>query len=378
MIAFLLSLGSSAGGWYSTKGNKIVNAAGQTVRMTGLNWFGFETNNEIIHGLWAANLESMVAECKRRGFNTWRIPISASVLQSWKAGTPKRKWDGNPSVNPDLDGLSNYDVFKKFIAAAGKNNQKVFLDVHSVIDDSYMDNLWYNAAHPAEYIISALEWFATTFKSDDTIVGIDVKNEPHGRCDKSDGTTAIWDKSTAPNNWKYFIESAAKRILAANPNLLIMVEGIECFNSPDKGAIWGWWGGNLSPVNYAGLGIDLGAYQNKLVYAPHEYGPSVSNQAWFHSGFSYDTLYSEHWSNQWMFIHEKGIAPLLFGEWGGHVDGANTVWMKAFVQLIGKYGLSQTFWCLNPNSGDTGGLIGNDWKTWDEVKYNIIKPILDL
>jgi hypothetical protein len=79
-----------------------------------------------------------------------------------------------------------------------------------------------------------------------------------------------------------------------------------------------------------------------------------------------------------MFIHEKGIAPLLFGEWGGHVQGQNTVWMKAFVQLIAKNAMSQTFWCLNPNSGDTGGLIGNDWKTWDEEKYNIIKPILDL
>jgi hypothetical protein len=76
-----------------------------------------------------------------------------------------------------------------------------------------------------------------------------------------------------------------------------------------------------------------------------------------------------------MYIIEGNIAPICIGEWGGHVQGDNLIWMKAVVQLIGIYGLSQTFWCLNPNSGDTGGLLNGDWQSWDETKYDIIKPI---
>lgn len=38
--------------------------------------------------------------------------------------------------------------------------------------------------------------------------------------------------------------------------------------------------------------------------------------------------------------------------------------------------INHTFWCINPNSGDTGGLIGYDWTTWDEAKYGLLKPAL--
>ncbi len=37
--------GSNRLGYLSTSGNQIVDAAGQCVRITGINWFGFETSN---------------------------------------------------------------------------------------------------------------------------------------------------------------------------------------------------------------------------------------------------------------------------------------------------------------------------------------------
>ena len=43
---------------------------------------------------------------------------------------------------------------------------------------------------------------------------------------------------------------------------------------------------------------------------------------------------------------------------------------------IVENGLHQTFWCINPNSGDTGGLLLDDWRTWDETKYALLKPAL--
>jgi hypothetical protein len=45
-------------------------------------------------------------------------------------------------------------------------------------------------------------------------------------------------------------------------------------------------------------------------------------------------------------------------------------------KLIKTYHLHHTFWCYNANSGDTGGLVLDDFTTWDEEKYNFVKEVL--
>jgi hypothetical protein len=46
----------------------------------------------------------------------------------------------------------------------------------------------------------------------------------------------------------------------------------------------------------------------------------------------------------------------------------------------GQKGLSWTFWCFNPNSGDTGGLLNDDWTTVNQAKLgyltNSLAPML--
>ncbi len=72
------------------------------------------------------------------------------------------------------------------------------------------------------------------YKNNDTILAADLKNEPHGkqvRIRAPSGTVP-----TDVDNWKYTAQTAAKRILAINPKLLIMVEGIEVY--PRQGASW--------------------------------------------------------------------------------------------------------------------------------------------
>ena len=44
--------GVGAGYWH-TSGNQILDANGNPVRIAGINWYGFETPDEIAHGLWA-------------------------------------------------------------------------------------------------------------------------------------------------------------------------------------------------------------------------------------------------------------------------------------------------------------------------------------
>jgi len=99
---------------------------------------------------------------------------------------------------------------------------------------------------------------------------------------------AKWDGSTDLNNWKHAAETCAKRILAINPNILIVVEGVEVYPKPgyDYTAVDEWEkrvnisitvGGNLRGVRdipltlasirsslYTHLTITVPSYINNL------------------------------------------------------------------------------------------------------------------
>ena len=38
--------------------------------------------------------------------------------------------------------------------------------------------------------------------------------------------------------------------------------------------------------------------------------------------------------------------------------------------------IHHTFWCFNENSGDTGGLVYDNFGKWDEDKYALVEPAL--
>ena len=191
--------------------------------------------------------------------------------------------------------------------------------------------------------------------------------------------------TTVSNNWKYIAEKAANAVLSKNPNVLVMVEGIEIYpidikkngnfaSTNEKDYYYNWWGGNLRGV--ADAPVNLGKYQNKLVYSPHDYGPTVYKQPWFDKAYTFDSLMKDCWEENWFYIHKQGIAPLLIGEWGGFMTEPNLTWMTYLRKLIKDNKLHHTFWCFNSNSGDTGGLVLGDFVTWDTEKYNFVKEVL--
>jgi hypothetical protein len=50
--------------------------------------------------------------------------------------------------------------------------------------------------------------------------------------------------------------------------------------------------------------------------------------------------------------------------------------MTALRDLMIENHINHTFWCFNENSGDTGGLVYDNFGTWDEEKYEFVKPAL--
>lgn len=371
--------------WLYTDGRRIYDKNGKQVWLTGLNWFGYNTGTNTFDGLWNSQLEPTVKAIADHGFNLIRVPISAELILQWKRGEyPKANY--NNAYNTVLNSMNSLEIWDYFLVLAETNGIKVIPDIHSAETNAsgHNVNLWYTSKISVMDYYAALEWMADRYKNNDTIIGFDLKNEPHGKPYEGSGA-AIWNDSKSENNWKFVAETAAAKILAKNPNVLILVEGTEIFpmdlstnsdyhSTNEKDYYFNWWGGNLRGVKK--YPVNLGKYQNKLVYSPHDYGPTVYKQPWFEGTFTYDSLMKDCWKDNWFYIYEENIAPLLIGEWGGFMTEPNLTWMTYMRQLIAKYHLNHTFWCLNANSGDTGGLLLDDFKTWDTEKYNFVKQVL--
>ena len=370
--------------WLHVEGNKIVDKDGKQVWLTGVNWFGYNTGTNIFDGLWNSDLNTSIQSIADHGFNLIRIPMSAELLLQWKNGQyPTANF--NNATNYYLVGMNSLEIFDYIIGQCRASGMKIMIDIHCAKTDSmgHMANMWYNGDITTEKYQEALVWIAERYANDDTIIAYDLKNEPHGKPYEQE--KAIWNDSKDKNNWKYIAEQTALKILEKNPNVLIMVEGTEIYpidiktngdysSTNDKDYYFNWWGGNLRGVK--DYPVDLGKYQDKLVYSPHDYGPTVYQQPWFQAGYNYDSLYKDCWHDNWLYIHEDGTAPLLIGEWGGFMREPNLTWMTHMRSLIKNYHLHHTFWCFNANSGDTGGLVLDDFKTWDEEKYNFVKEAL--
>ena len=381
--------------WLHVEDCKIVDKNGNEVWLTGVNWFGFNVGSQIFDGVWSRNMHEMLTEIADHGFNLLRVPVSTQILIQWKNGDPDPTTPKvNAWTNEELcdEGKKVWDSFRLWTQAMTWCKElgiKIMVDVHSAesLANGHTYNMWYSGKYTTEDWYEALEWVADYYKNDDTIIAIDLKNEPHGKSDEAN--FAKWDDSTDKNNWKYAAETCAMKILNKNPNLLIMIEGIEIYPKEDKDWTYppiewvtytsnfynAWWGGNFRGAKE--YPIDLGKYQSQLVYSPHDYGPLVWAQPWFEGDFSSESIMEEYWYDSWFFLLEEKVAPLLIGEWGGFMDGGpNEKWMELIRDLMIDNHIHHTFWCFNENSGDTGGLVYDNFGKWDEEKYALVKPAL--
>lgn len=420
--------------WLHAEGSRLYDMNGNEVWLTGANWFGLNCIEYSPHYLYAGDIDDILSEVADRGINVIRFPISTELILSWMNGTPYQISAGGmqASYNPPVDmddgngGIIKAGTYghinKDFVEADGKTlitsdrgfdiildkckkyGIKAFIDIHSPHADNsgHNYNLWYGKETAdgtlvtTDLWIESLVWIADKYKNNDTLIGYDLKNEPHGKGQEGD-KAAKWDGSTDENNWAYAATKCADAILDVNPNALIFIEGVEqSLSGAMPGDYWGiadrrdnspyigaWWGGNFRGAREYPIKPEHGTSQ--IVYSPHDYGPSVYAQTWFNKDFTTQTLLDDYWYDTWAYINAENIAPELIGEWGGHMDGAeNQKWMTLLRDYMIDNHINHTFWCLNTNSGDTGGLWAgfqysiNDGTTitWEENKYALVEPSL--
>ena len=377
--------GEKGDDWLTTKGSKIVDKNGTEVWLTGCNWFGYNTGTNLFDGVWNCNLKESLASIADHGFNLLRVPMSSELILQWKNGQyPKANY--NNAYNEELNKMNSLEIFDYVLSLCEQNGMKVMIDIHTVKTDAAGHNhpVWYRDNLTESDFIESLRWLAARYKDNDTIVAYDLKNEPHGKPPET--PRAIWNDSNDPNNWKKIAEKAGKAVLNENSNALIVIEGIEIYPKDIKANNFTsenkedyritWWGGNLMGVKDYPIDLGSEAFNKQIVYSPHDYGPTVYKQPWFEKEFTYESLKKDAWTPFWLYIADEDIAPILIGEWGGFMEGDTLKWMNCLRQLIDEKKLNHTYWCFNANSGDTGGLVKDDFKTWDEEKYNLVKKVL--
>jgi endoglucanase len=371
--------GGTGTGYLHTSGNKIVDSTGATVRLTGINWFGMETDNKTFHGLWSSNpWRSQLDTMARLGYNTLRVPFSDDALKAGAVATGI-----NDFINPDLVGQSPLQILDKIIAYAGSKGMRVILDRHRPTAAG-QTALWYTAAVPESTWITDWQALARRYAGNTTVIGADLHNEPHAEGTNPAATGACWGCGDTARDWRLAAERAGNAILSVQSNWLIFVEGVSCpsgglsnvwDNDPSNDEDCGWWGGNLSKAGDFPVRLSVA---NRVVYSPHEYATSVFHQTWFDDP-SYPANMPAIWDHYWGYLVKQNIAPIMMGEFGSTLQNpVDTVWLQNLLAYTGSgvNGMSFTYWSWNPNSGDTGGIALDDWTNINTTKQAILQPYL--
>jgi endoglucanase len=347
------------------------------VRITGVNWYGFETTDHLAHGLWAQDYQAILNTIKTLGYNVIRLPFSNEMVEQNPIPTNFTTNAGGKKVNTALVGQTALQDLDTIIAYAGSIGLRVILDNHrsEAGNSNEASGLWYTSAYPQSSWLTDWQTLAMrysdskfTFNGNPTVIGVDLRNEPHlsgssatsGSCWTGDTATNGCPKTLTAQNWPAAAELAGNAIATINPNLLIFVEGIDCYSG-----VCGWQGGNLLGV--AGNPVVL-KFAHQLVYSAHDYGPALFRQAWFNANTTPASL-NAVWTKYWGYISAAGTAPVWLGEFGtdnmaadiqSSVGGSQGQWFQSLVAYLqANPSISWTYWALNGE--DSYGLLDSTY-----------------
>ena len=328
-----------------TRGHQIVDAANHGVRLTSVNWYGFDQKEFVVGGLDHASLATIVSEIVALGVNSVRLPWANETLEH----NPVVR-DYAVKANPQFKGKRAMEIMDAVVAALAKAHIMVILDNHMSRADwccSEKDGngLWFNPEYPESKWLADWRTIAGRYQHERWVIGADLRNELR--------SGAAWGGTDPKLDWHAAAERGGNAVLAVNPRLLIMVE------SPDYS------------TNFAGfdkLPVRL-KVADQLVYSPHAYAPSD------HVFSNYEELKQVYDARAGFLLHAEPAVPLWVGEFGTCQTlkcGANSDWFRLFVRYLKENDLAWSYWPLNgtQSSGEgrkydtveTFGLLSPDYR----------------
>ena len=329
-----------------TEGYRIVDAAGHPVRLTSVNWYGFDQKEYVAGGLDHAPLDTIVEQIRQIGVNSVRLPWANETLEHDPL-VP----DYAVAANPQFKGKHAMAVMDAVIAALARAHIMVILDNHmsradwccSETDDN---GLWYNREYPETKWLADWKTIARRYRKQPWVVGADLRNELR--------SGAAWGGTDPKLDWHAAAERGGKAVLSANPRLLIMVE------SPEYSTNFA--GFDKLPVKLPGCAPAGLLAARVLCRRP--------------GSLEFDALRKVYDARAMFLLRTEPETPIWVGEFGAcqTLDcGANAEWLKLFVRFLKENPLvSWSYWPLNGtqstgvgrkyDSVETYGLLSTDYQ----------------
>ncbi|KOO53394.1 cellulase (glycosyl hydrolase family 5) subfamily protein [Chrysochromulina tobinii] len=332
----------------------------------GLSWFGAEGAGAAPDGLWQRKASDLIGIVARLGFNALRLPLAVDHVLS------------NPSINrwtltanPELQRLRHLDLLERIVRLAAAQGLLVMLDMHRLRASVWptTHGLWYDEGMPATQLESAWRRLARTFCSHWNVFAADLFNEPWG---------ASWGDGDQERDWALYAGRLGSLVLEECPRWLILVEGLGVGSSAPSPAFCDlcFWGENF--LNVTGAGVPRLSKPERLVLSPHLYGPGTNSRMYYFNRTVFPNFPDNMgpiWTDHFLAPARAARAALLVGEWGGRYVGDDELWQDRFKAFLLENSLSSFYWALNPNSGDTGGILLEDWTAPHVEKQQMLSEL---
>ncbi len=376
----------------STQGRYIVDAQGKRFKLKSGNWHGAsgtwngsgdvndpanhhagEKADQIPLGLTRAKLDTIIDGFVELGLNSVRLPFANQMIH-----------DQTPVTSPvdvNLKGKTPLQIYDAVVQRLTERGFAVILNNHTTtfrwccgVDG----NERWNTSQTAQQWEEDWLFMARRYASNKRVVGADLYNEVR---------RTVWDDPNwgwgNQHDWQRASQIVGDRILTeANPDLLIIVEGINWTGIPVDGFPHGR--PTLEPVRtLSHTLVDSG----KLVYSAHFYGYTGPN----HTGATgtgetsdprYQDLSPEQlrevlYRQAFYVAAETGnhfTAPVWISEFGvggrGNTDPKSRAWFERFVDYLVETDADFAYW---PLVGFHTNKQGNGWGLlhWDAAGQRI-------
>ncbi|KAI3904769.1 hypothetical protein MKW98_020508 [Papaver atlanticum] len=316
----------------NTNSRWIVDENGRRVKLACTNWVS-HLEPMLAEGLSKQPLDSISKKIRTMGFNcvrlTWPLFLvtndslaSVTVRKSFQSLRLLESLSGIQANNPSLLDLPVIEALQAVVSNLGQNDVMVILDNHiskpgwccsnfddnGFFGDKYFDpQLW----------IKGLTKMASIFNGSTSVVGMSLRNELRGR-------------KQNVKDWYTYMQQGAEAVHAANPNILVMLSGLN-------------FDADLSflakqPVNLT--------FTGKLVHEVHLYAFTNSHD-WENGNVN---QVCGNVMNGWMrragFLLEQGVAPLFLSEFGIDQRGTNVNDNRYFNCMMGVAAELDLDWAL--------------------------------
>ena len=367
--ALLLAAAASAAPELSTNGRWITlaNNRSRVVQLRCVNWYGLDQKDFAPGGLDLQPLGALAARVVALGFNCVRLPWS---LQLFRDDPPVARdvLSANADLWPrDAPAPRSTAVMDATVNALDDAGLMVVLDNHVgradwCCDERDGDGLWFNSEYSENAWIAT--WASVAARYRGRVVGADLRNEVR----PARGRAPTWGDG-GPRDWRGAAERCAAAVLAANPELLVVVGGLDF---------------GLDLARAARFPVRLPARsRDKLVYSAHQYAWSCPACVAERDRARFEAKLDREWG----YLVDAAVAPVWLGEFGTTHDAAGVgaagdgaarprappqgMWFQWLLAYAARKRVSYAYWSLDgtQSSGrtrrrgaeETYGLLDATW-----------------